>query len=158
MKKISRREFIRQTIAVSIGASLLPKGLSLFAQEDVTPDLVVAKGAKVDALKKALEAFGGIKSIVKPQTRVLIKPNISLAAPPAWGATTSPEVIVELARLCLEAGAKRIIIADYPLRSPEICYEKCGLKKAIAELKDVDVLLLTQERFYVDADVPRVWC
>ncbi len=154
MNKISRREFIKQSVAISLSAAFLPKGFRLFAQEEKIPDLVAVKGDRVLALKKGLAVFGDIKQFVKPQSRVLIKPNISLATPPSWGATTSPEVIVEVARLCLEAGAKRIIIADYPLRAPDVCYEKCGLKKAIAELEEVDVLLLTQERFFIEIDVP----
>ena len=155
MDRISRRDFIKKTIAISLATSLLPKDFSLFAQEEVSPDLVVAKGEKIQALKKALEALDGIKRFVKPQDRVLLKPNISIASPPAWGATTSPEIIVEVAKACLEAGAKRVIIADYPLRSPEICYEKCGLKKVIAGFKEVDVLLLTQERFFIETLVPK---
>jgi len=155
MKNISRRDFLKQAMAAALSAALLPRGPSLFAQGPETVDLVVVKGDKVKALKKALEAYGGISRFVKPQDRVLIKPNISIASPPEWGATTSPEVIVGVARACLDAGAKRVIVADYPLRAPVVCYEKCGLKKALEELKEVDVLLLTQERFFVETEVPK---
>ncbi len=151
--RISRRDFIKKALAISFASSILPKDFLLYAQEDIPPDLVVARGEKVQALRKGLEAFGGIGRFVKAQDRVLLKPNISFASPPSWGATTSPEIIVEVARACLEAGARRVIIADYPLRSPQVCFEKCGLKKAIAELKEVDVLLLTQERFFVETEI-----
>lgn len=142
-------------MAAALSAALLHDARGLFAQEPETMDLVVAKGNKVKALKKALGAYGGISRFVKPQDRVLIKPNISLASPPEWGATTSPELIVEVARACLEAGAKKVIIADYPLSAPEVCYAKCGLKKAIEQLPQVDVVLLTQERFFVETQVPQ---
>ncbi|HUW30275.1 MAG TPA: DUF362 domain-containing protein [Planctomycetota bacterium] len=65
---------------------------------------------KVDA---AFGAFGGVGRFVRPGMRVLVKPNLLLAAPPEKAVTTHPAVVEAAVRLLLDAGAK-VTIGDSP--------------------------------------------
>ena len=67
-----------------------------------------------EALVELLQPFGGINAIIKPNARVLIKPNMLSCKSPERAATTHPSVIEELAKLCYEAGAKKVLIGDSP--------------------------------------------
>ena len=51
-----------------------------------------------EALVKLLQPFGGINAIIKPNVRVLIKPNMLSCKNPERAATTHPSVIEELAK------------------------------------------------------------
>jgi len=61
------------------------------------------------AVARAVELAGGL-SWLKKGDRVLIK--VAHNSPFAYPATVSPESAGELARLCLEAGASRVYVAD----------------------------------------------
>lgn len=60
-----------------------------------------------DAVKKALDNLGGIEKFVKPNEKVLIKPNLVSPRPPP--VTTDPRVVRAVALLVKEVGAKPII-------------------------------------------------
>jgi uncharacterized protein (DUF362 family) len=62
------------------------------------------------AVRKAIELIGGISSFVKPGDRVVIKPNLAYPYPPP--ATTDPAVVEAVARLCVEAGAREVLVGD----------------------------------------------
>jgi uncharacterized protein (DUF362 family) len=64
------------------------------------------------SLREALEHHGGMKAIVPYGSSVLIKPNFTCALPPETGAASDPEIAAVLARLALESGASKVIIAD----------------------------------------------
>ncbi len=117
--------------------------------------LVVAKGKAADAVKLAIEALGGIGSFVKPGDRVLLKPNASFPNPPAWGCNTSPEVVAVVARLCLEAGAKRVLVVDNTLGNPELCFSKSGIKAAVEEISGVHLLAPKDKELYKEVEVPK---
>lgn len=155
MKNISRRDFLRITTGFAIGLSLPTK---LFAEEKKTvsgPIIGVARGEKSALVKAAVDALGGIEKFIKPGDRVLVKPNISFSANTEWGATTSVEIIKQTVELCLEAGASKITIIDYPLANPELCIEKTGVKQAIVDSEKVNLLMLGKERQFVNVEVPK---
>ncbi len=66
-----------------------------------------------EALLKAVQPFGGFKTIVSPGQKVLIKPNLLAAAAPAESVTTNPLVIKVLTEMVQEAGGK-VFIGDNP--------------------------------------------
>lgn len=97
-------------------------------------ELVIARGQDPERLViAALDALGGIRSFVSRHDVVLIKPNAAFDRPPAFGATTRPEVLRCLARLCREAGARRVIVTDNPINQPAGCFAKSGLELAAAQ-------------------------
>ena len=130
MDHISRRNFLKT--ATLTGAALGLSGTfprwvkGVLAQLPLPPDLAVVKGAPEAAVRKAVELLGGIGKFVKSGDKVVIKPNASFANTPDWGSTTTPEVLTAVAKLCLEAGAKRILVMDYPLRASESCRRRPG--------------------------------
>ncbi len=152
---MKRRDFIKGLILGTTGLfSGLIKAEDII-NESKKPSLFIVKNDDIEkAVKKSIELLGGIKKFVKEGDRVLIKPNISFGNPPEWGSTTHPAVIKTVAELCLEAGARKIIIADYPLRNPDICLEKTGIKDAVSSLDRTVVFMATERKFYEEMKSP----
>jgi uncharacterized protein (DUF362 family) len=95
------------------------------------PRLVVVKGAdRAKSLRAGMSAIGGLDGFVKPGDRVALKVNAAFASPPALGATTHPELVSELIRLCLSAGAKSVVVTDNPINDPFTCFELSGISGA----------------------------
>jgi uncharacterized protein (DUF362 family) len=65
-----------------------------------------------DLTKQAIDLLGGIGSFIKPGQSVLIKPNQTGYFLADEGMTTDPRLVEALIRMCREAGARRITIAD----------------------------------------------
>jgi uncharacterized protein (DUF362 family) len=63
-------------------------------------------------VRDAIDLLGGIKSFVQPGTTVLIKPNQTVFYSAEEGCTTDPLVVGALIRLCKEAGAARVQVAE----------------------------------------------
>jgi len=69
---------------------------------------------KISASISAVVAtLGGIERYVKPGDKVLLKPNLLVAAAPDKAVTTHPEVVKAVAQLVMDAGGKPFI-ADSP--------------------------------------------
>jgi uncharacterized protein (DUF362 family)/Pyruvate/2-oxoacid:ferredoxin oxidoreductase delta subunit len=66
-----------------------------------------------DTIRALLAPLGGLGAFVKPGQRVLVKPNLLSANPPAKAITTHPAVVAAVVRLVRECGAKPIV-ADSP--------------------------------------------
>ncbi|MEW6746547.1 MAG: DUF362 domain-containing protein [Planctomycetota bacterium] len=128
--------------------------------KDVRPVVAIARGDDPAALARAaVEALGGMGAFVSRGERVLLKPNIGWDRPPKFAANTNPDVVASVARLCLEAGAKEVVVTDSPCNNPQRCFDKSGLAKALEGLGVK--LFVPTERDYVEKDlggeVLRVW-
>jgi uncharacterized protein (DUF362 family) len=142
----NRRDFLKATAA---GAMTMAAGGMAFGQAVASKsEVIVGKGKAETVIPKIFEKLGGIKQFVKPQSRVMIKPNMGFANPPEWGTTTSPEAVAVIARLCLEAGAARVIVCDNTLREPELCKQKSGIAAAVKDLKGVVVFVPKQDSLF----------
>ncbi len=98
--------------------------------------LAVAHGTDINKIVQAvIKSLGGIERFVKKGNDVIIKPNICVAYHTyEYAATTNPEVIGELVRLCLEAGARRVRVMDQPFGgTAEQAYERSGIAKAVKD-------------------------
>jgi len=94
----------------------------------------VARGESPTAMvQAALKAIGGIERFVKPGNDVIVKPNICVAYhTPEYAATTNPEVVAALVRLCLGAGARRVRVMDQPFGgTAEEAYNRSGIAGAV---------------------------
>lgn len=152
---ISRRKFLAASAkaGMTVGlASQMPFGV-LAAESPI--DIAVAKGEPAQAVKMAIDALGGIQRFVKSGQVVVLKPNMSFPNPPEWGSTTHPEVVKAVAQMCLEVGAKRVMVLDYPLRRPEVVMRRCGIPDACRGLPNVHVLTLNEQKFYQTVEVPQ---
>ena len=133
--KISRRDFIRTSLGTAASLSLACMGLpELFAQAlekgSVYPDLsVVTNGNPASMTRKAVELIGGMNRFVSKGDIVVVKPNIGWDRSPEQAANTNPEVVAEVVKMCLEAGAKKVKVFDRSCNSATRCYENSGIKK-----------------------------
>jgi uncharacterized protein (DUF362 family) len=91
---------------------------------------IVTGPDRVKTLNRALQALGGIEQFVKPGDRVLLKVNAAFASPPPLCATTNPDLIAQIAKLCFGAGAASIIVTDNPINDPSSCFSLSGIAKA----------------------------
>lgn len=96
--------------------------------------VAVAHGTSPAGLvQAAVKALGGIEQFVKNGDNVIIKPNICVAYhTPEYAATTNPEVVGTLVKLCLGAGAKRVRVMDFPFGgTAEQAYDRSGISEAV---------------------------
>ncbi len=91
---------------------------------------IVTGPDRAKSVNSGLKAVGGIETFIKKGDRVLIKVNAAFATPPALCATTHPEILSELVRLCLAAGAASVAVTDNPINNPESCFELSGIGEA----------------------------
>ncbi|MCA9672313.1 MAG: DUF362 domain-containing protein [Myxococcales bacterium] len=96
--------------------------------------LGIARGRRVTAaVRGAIDAIGGIGRFIRSGDIVVIKPNVAFERPAALGATTNPEVLVELIKLVREAGAREVRVCDNPIESPESCFARSGIRQAAVQ-------------------------
>jgi len=115
MKKVKRREFIRTGInaAIVLGTPMLSKSCDLISGQDTVPEInaqvATICGDNLDTMTRdALDALGGMQTIVNTGETVFIKPNF-VTFPWAQnnncfnlGECTKPEIIGEkLSNLCV---------------------------------------------------------
>ena len=94
-------------------------------------DLVAVMGESPSAmLNKAIEELGGIAKYVSPGQKVVIKPNIGWNKRPEMAVNTNPEVVGALVKLCVDAGAKEVLVFDHTCHEWTACYENSGIKDA----------------------------
>ncbi|MHC4187027.1 MAG: DUF362 domain-containing protein [Planctomycetota bacterium] len=162
--KVSRREFVSRVgkAGLSIAATGLvawkmldtegPKP-GIKSEELVTlPDfsiptredqvISIVKGSdRVINVDKAIELLGGIERFVNKGETVIIKPNVAFASAPMLGATTRPELVAEVVRLCLnKAQARKVIVTDNPINNPRSCFTLSGIGKAASEAGAIVIL------------------
>jgi len=147
---ISRRESLKRIAQVSASLAGAALGISPLLSQSSGQASTASKrfviegiGAKDDYKVKELtrmvfEAAGGMGQFVSKGDIVAIKPNISWARRPDLAATTNPEVLEAVIELCLDAGAKKVRIADHTIHDARRCFALTGVgtvaKRTGAEL------------------------
>jgi len=165
----SRREIVRQTLTgVALAGASLALGRLLYRPPGLTgsadvahrqvrdfrvvdgpfPDLVVAKSSidPAELTRRAVTALGGMSRFVSRGDIVAIKPNIGWDRTPAQAANTNPLVVAEVVRLCLEAGAHRVVVTDASCNEARRSFQRSGIWQA-AHAAGADVLLPAEHRF-----------
>ena len=77
-----------------------------------------------------LDRENGMKRFIARGDVVVLKPNVGFDRDPQLGATTNPQVVRAVARLCREAGARKVIVADNPIENPAACFARSGIQAA----------------------------
>ena len=154
---MNRREFLKyqakgMLCMMAGGSGILFAGKSIAAP---FPDIAVVKGGPAAATRAAVELLGGMRQFVKPGNRVVIKPNMSFPTPPERASNTHPEVIRELAAMCKEAGAGRVLVLDHTLGPEELCLESSGIAQGCKSVSEDMVFAINDERFYRETDLPQ---
>lgn len=129
MRKITRRDFMKlgASSALALGSGSIISGCGKKSIVGPGPVPNAQINAYVAAIKgndlyemtrQAIEAVGGMQTIVNPEETVFIKPNFvsfNLAETRECfknGECTKPEILIATAEECLKAGAKEVIIGD----------------------------------------------
>jgi len=102
---LSRRDFLAGVLAAGMG-------LSAGTAAERGQKLLLAAATGTDpacCLRQAIEALGGIRRFVRPGDKVMLLPNPQGRA---RGTSTRPELVEELVRLCLGAGASKVEVCS----------------------------------------------
>jgi uncharacterized protein (DUF362 family) len=185
-KRMTRREFL--ILAGQAGSLLGGAGIvrSLGQHSSVSavaprrrlgsPDLlavahgnILGKGEREAEvlLRACLEPLGGIKTFVARGSRVVLKPNSAWMRTPEQAANTNPSLVAAMARLCLQAGAREVIVFDHTIDTPaDVCFSMSGIaeatRKAGARLvsgddaSDYRQVSIPRHRVLASAEVHRV--
>jgi uncharacterized protein (DUF362 family) len=149
MSKLTRREVLKLLVAGTGTALVAPwpwKHL-VSAATPAAPDIVISKGTSpAQITEAAMRALGGMSRFVSRGDVVLVKPNMAWDRKPELAATTNPEVVATLVRLCLEAGAKKVKVFDNTLEDPRRAYVSSGIMAA-AKGAGATVSYMDERRF-----------
>jgi uncharacterized protein (DUF362 family) len=111
------------------------------------PEMVVAQGDDPRQLvRKAVEELGGVKRFIGRGDVVVVKPNIAWDRTPEQAANTNPDVVAEVVRLCLEAGAKTVTVTDVSTNEPRRAFQRSGIAAA-ARAAGAEVILPEERKF-----------
>ena len=130
--KMTRRSFIKKSVALGASTSIGSSGLSHLLEAAVNPDfkdqnidVAVAVGSDYfKSTQTAIGILGGMSKFVPKNSRVLLLGNV-------WrvpGTYTKPDIFRAVARMCREAGAKKITCVSM---MPKRNWEQTGNKAAL---------------------------
>jgi uncharacterized protein (DUF362 family) len=140
--KLTRRGFVGASLGAAVALKLNPS----FAGD--TPDIIDVSGSDPKKMvAAALDALGGIGKFVKSGDFVVLKANAGFANPPEWGTTTHPDTVAAVAKACLDAKAKQVVIVEFPQGQADKCFDRCGIGPAVTALAGVKTKLLTAADF-----------
>jgi len=118
--------------------------------------LAVARGPDPAAITRAVvDALGGMSSFMAAGYDVIIKPNICTDYhTPEYATTTNPIVVATLVSLCLEAGAGRVRVMDYPFGgTARSAYAISGIAEAV-EAAGGEMHVMSQAK-YAQVEIPQ---
>jgi uncharacterized protein (DUF362 family) len=149
-RQLTRREVITRVAATSavglasvgLGTWLLkrppagPRNLPQLRDHRVarTPggvDMVIAHGDQTaELVHQAIAAIGGMGTFIQRGEAVAIKPNAAWNRQPAQAANTNPEVVAQVVREVLAAGARVVWVCDNSMNQAELCFDRSGIGPA----------------------------
>jgi uncharacterized protein (DUF362 family) len=152
---MDRRDFLKT--AIVSGVTFAIPGIAdtflgaLEAAEKT--DLVVAHGISPAGITRAaVDGLGGIKRFISKGDIVVVKPNIGWDRTPEYAATTNPEVVSTVVRLCYEAGAKQVKVFDRSVVDPRRCYKQSGIADAASAVGGI--VSYVDDRKFRDMKLP----
>ena len=88
-----------------------------------------------EAVRQGLELLGGVEQFVRPEEKILLKPNLLARALPQKAITTHPAVFSAVCRALTESGCKHLSYGDSPgnpTTTPDKAAEGAGIAEAAA--------------------------
>ncbi|MBF0412520.1 MAG: DUF362 domain-containing protein [Desulfamplus sp.] len=114
--------------------------------------IAIIQGAdRVKTLEAALRALGGVENFIKSGDTVLIKVNAAFAVSPILSATTHPDLLSAMVKICYTAGAAKVRVTDNPINDPASCFMLTGIEAA-ARQNGAD-LILPRDQFFENLTV-----
>lgn len=159
---MKRRDFFKKSVEAGIAAGIVFKlgnNNRLWAKTPVTIqdqyDLVAIKGGDPGAMfDRGIVEFGGMKTFVKPNQTVVVKPNIGWDTTPERAADTNPGLIKRIVEHCLQAGAKEVYVFDNTINNWSRSYKNSGIEKAVKDARGKLVPANT-ENYYQEVTIPK---
>ncbi|MGE4586009.1 MAG: DUF362 domain-containing protein [Mangrovibacterium sp.] len=136
-----RRDFIYKGIGaglltgVGLRSNLFGSVLPGQAVEGASPyDLVAVRGGEAEVMfEEGIAALGGMKTFVKANQTVVIKPNIGWDTTPERAGCTNPKLVRKIVEHCFRAGAKEVYVFDNTCDNWQKCYANSGIEKAVKD-------------------------
>jgi uncharacterized protein (DUF362 family) len=157
--EITRRDFLKRAVvggAAAIGIGELVAVRADMADAASSPTIAVAsKRRPAELVRASVEALGGIGKFVKKGNRVVIKPNIGWARKAEQAATTNPEIVAEIVRLCKQAGARDIRVVDHAVDRPDALVLQMSGIEAAAGKAGAQVSLVSSPALYEKVALPK---
>ncbi len=103
----------------------------------------IVKGTDAEKMvTEALDLLGGVTSLIKPNSTVIVKPNCGHKFGPETSVNTSPAVVAAVIKEIRKANPKEIILAEAAATGQDtlLCFEASGQRKA-AEDAGVDKII-----------------
>lgn len=161
---MDRRSFLKSVAGVAASAAATFAGLPVMAESldgagtsgtESLPDLVaVRNGTPEKMFRQGIEAMGGMKNFVKPGQKVIVKPNAAFDLAPEYGANTNPDLMGEIVRQALAAGASEVSAFDHTLSNWRNAYRSSGIQDAVLKAGG-KMLPAHEENFYVKHENPK---
>lgn len=158
---MNRRDFLKGCLAAGVGVGLTRSSLGRIAgasgiyagepsvtEGGIPPDIVAVRNGEPAAMfDRGIAAMGGMGRFVQRGQTVAIKPNASWDATVQMAGNTNPELVNRIARHCMEAGARRVLVFDHAIEHWQRCLEASGIGAAV---KDAGAILAPAEaeRYY----------
>lgn len=115
--------------------------------EAALPEMAVVQGDDPARLaRRAIQELGGIRRFISRGDVVVVKPNAAWDRTAEQAANTNPLAVAALCRLCLEAGARRVIVTDVGINDPRSSFARSGIGAA-ARGAGADVILAEDHLF-----------
>jgi uncharacterized protein (DUF362 family) len=160
MRRPTRREFLQGIAAAgglaaagplarwagAAGAEPAPAAMSIARWSGAAAPETDLAAAAARLTKEAIGALGGMSRFVSRGDVVWVKPNIGWNRAPELAATTNPDVVAELVRLCLEAGAKTVKVGDNTCHDARQSYATSGIERA-ARAAGAEIVFLDDDRY-----------
>ena len=131
---MDRRDFLKDMALGGLVAGLGPRLMAQAPKPAGGPDLAFVQGdSPAKITKEAVAVLGGMTRFVAKGDVVMIKPNIGWDRTPEMAACTNPEVVKALVEMCLNAGAKKVVVMDNTTNQAQRCYMRSGIQAAAKE-------------------------
>ncbi len=147
---MKRKEFIKNSAAGIAGLSVAPLvygGILKAFSEEGAPNVVWVDNGEPEALvQAAVAAFGGLKTFISKGDKVVLKPNIGWDRAPIFAANTNPDLVAEVVRMCMAAGARQIKVLDHTTNNALRSYRNSQIE-AKAKAAGAKVVQVREQRF-----------
>lgn len=160
---MERRDFLRMMALAGAAATITESGaMTLLTQHfgEAAPgvgnfDLVAVMGGEpAEMFSRAITEMGGMGRFIKKGQKVVVKPNIGWDKKPELAANTNPELVAEIVKQCLKAGAKEVIVFDNTCDNWRKCYTNSGIEPA-AKAAGAKIVPGDSESYYKTITLPK---
>ncbi len=117
----------------------------------------IVKGSDAESMvKQAVDHLGGVASIIRPGSTVVVKPNAGHEAAPDSSVNTSPEVVAAVIRLLKQARPGRIILAEASAIGCDTmaCLESSGIRQAAEDAGVDEIRDIKSDEDLIKKDIP----